>query len=198
MTMALTLIGSFTSPYVRKIRLLLWNDKSLIFRPVNYLEVEDSEFLKSVNPLNQIPMLLDGETPIYDSRVMFNYISKKWKLPELSIEQENILSIIDTAMASGVNLFSLRKGGIDIGDKSHYFLVRQQERIPTLITHLIPWALKQDPIKDWNYLTMSMVSLLYWLQLRDIYSVSSHPELVDFIQRFSQCPGVIETEAPPL
>lgn len=196
--MALTLIGSFTSPYVRKIRLLLWNDKSLIFRPVNYLEEKDSEFLKSVNPLNQIPMLLDGETPIYDSRVMFNYIGKKWKLPELSIEEENILSIIDTAMASGVNLFSLRKGGIDIGDKNHYFLVRQQERIPSLITHLIPWALKQDPIKDWNYLTMSMVSLLYWLQLRDIYSVSRHPELVDFMQRFSQCPGVIETEAPPL
>jgi glutathione S-transferase len=196
--MALTLIGSFTSPYVRKIRLLLWSDKTVIFHPLNYLEEEGNKYLKSVNPLNQIPMLLDGDTPIYDSRVMFNYISKKWHLPELSIADENILSIIDTAMASGVNLFSLRKGGVDITDKNNYFLLRQQERIPTLIKHLIPWASKQDPTKDWNFLTMSLVSLLYWLQLREIYSVNIHPELIDFMQRFSQCPGVIDTEAPPV
>ncbi len=194
--MALTLIGSFTSPYVRKIRLLLWSDKTVIFKPINYLEEEGNRYLKAINPLNQIPMLLDGETPIYDSRVMFNYISKKWKLKELTIEEENILSVIDTAMASGVNLFSLRKGGIDINQAENYFLVRQQERIPTLIQHLLPWVSKQDPKADWNYLTMSFLSLIYWLELREIYSTKHLTEVTSFMERFKDCPGVVETEVP--
>jgi len=194
--MALTLIGSFTSPYARKLRLLLWSDKSLIFKPVNYLEEEGNQYLRSINPLNQIPMLFDGETPIYDSRVIYNYISKKWKLKELTIEEENILSIIDTAMSTGVNLFSLRKGGIDINQKDHYFLVRQVDRIPRLIEHLIPCVKKLDPKSDWNYLTMSFLSLIYWLEMREIYSSKHIPEVVDFMKRFSECPGVLETEIP--
>ncbi len=194
--MALTLIGSFTSPYARKLRLLLWNDKTVIFKPINYLEEEGNRYLRAINPLNQIPMLLDGVTPIYDSRVIFNYIAKKQKLKEFSIEEENILSIIDTAMSSGVNLFSLRKGGIDINKPGNYFLVRQQERIPGLINHLIPWIKSQDPSINWNYLTMSFLSLIYWLEIREIYSSKHIPEVVDFMKRFNKCPGVIETEIP--
>lgn len=194
--MALTLIGSYTSPYVRKIRLLLWDDKTVEFRPVNYFEEEGNKYLKSINPFNQLPMMLDGDQPIYESRVMFNYIAKKNKLRELTIEEENILSAIDTTLASGVNLFSLRKGGIDIEAKDHYFIERQKERIPSLLNLLIPWAKKQDPKQDWNYLTMSFYSLVYWLEFREVYDIRKHPELVDFLERFKDCPGVKETDIP--
>lgn len=194
--MALTLIGSYTSPYVRKLRLFLHGDPNVTFKVVNYLEEEGNAYLKSINPLNQLPMLLDGEQPVYDSRIIFNYLAKKRGLPELNIHDENILSIIDTALATGVNLFSLRKGGIDITDKSNYFLIRQQERIPTLLNTLGPWAKKQDPKTDWNYLTMSLYALVYWIQLRDIYDASKHPEMMDFMARFKNCPGVLETDVP--
>lgn len=194
--MALTLIGSFTSPYVRKIRLLLWEDKTVEFRPVNYFEEEGSKYLRSINPFNQLPMLLDGDQPIYDSRVMFNYITKKKGFKPLTIEEENILSAIDTTLASGVNLFSLRKGGIDIDAGNHYFIERQKERLPSLLNLITPWAKTQDPAKDWNYLTMSLYSLLYWLDFREMYDVKKHPELVNFMERFKNCPGVLETDIP--
>lgn len=194
--MALTLIGSFTSPYVRKVRLLLWGDRDVTFKPVNYFEAEGEKYLKSINPLNQIPLLLDGEQPIYDSRVMFNYIAKKRNLKPLSIEEENILSIIDTTLASAVNLFSLRKGGIDIAAGGHYFIERQKERLPTLLSVLAPWAKEQQPERDWNYLTMSLYSLVYWLDFREMYDVKKHPELVNFLERFKNCPGVQETTIP--
>ncbi len=194
--MALTLIGSYTSPYVRKVRLLLWDDKTVIFKPINYFEEEGNKYLKSINPFNQLPMMLDGDQPIYDSRVMFNYIAKKKGLPELTLEEENILSAIDTTLASAVNLFSLRKGGIDIEAGNHYFIERQKERLPSLLGILSPWAKKQDPKKDWNFLTMSLFSLIYWLEFREMYDIKKHPELVDFLERFKNCPGVAETDIP--
>ena len=191
--MALTLIGSYTSPFVRKIRLLLYGDSTVTFRPVNYFEEEGNAYLKSINPFNQLPMLLDGDQPIYESRVMFNYIAKKKNLKPLTIDEENILSAIDAIIASGVNLFSLKKGGINVEDQSHYFLVRQKERIPSLLKMITPWAATQKP-SDWNYLTMSMYTLLYWMNFREIYDYSHIPELVDFEKRFRDCPGVAETD----
>ena len=194
--MALTLIGSFTSPYVRKIRLLLWEDKTVEFRPVNYFEEEGNKYLKEINPFNHLPMMLDGDQPIYDSRVMFNYITKKKGLKPLTIEEENILSAIDTTLASAVNLFSLRKGGIDIDAGNHYFIERQKERLPSLLNLITPWAKTQEPAKDWNFLTMSLYSLLYWLEFREMYDIKIHPDLVNFMERFKNCPGVAETDIP--
>lgn len=194
--MALTLIGSYTSPFVRKIRLLLHDDPTVTFRPVNYFEEEGNKYLKSINPFNQLPMLLDGDQPIYESRVMFNYISKKKNLKPLTVEEENILSAIDAIIATGVNLFSLKKGGVNIDDSSNYFLVRQKERIPSLIKMITPWAAAQKPENNWNYLTMSMYSLLCWMTFREVYDYSNEPELMGFLERFKNCPGVAETDIP--
>ncbi|MBY0412789.1 MAG: glutathione S-transferase family protein [Bdellovibrionales bacterium] len=194
--MAMTLIGSYTSPFVRKIRLLLFQDKTLKFEPVNYFEDEGREYLKKINPFNQLPMLLDGDQPIYESRVMFNYISKKYNLRPLTIDEENILSAIDTTLSSAVNLFSLRKGGIDIDAGDHYFIERQKERLPSLLGLLAPWAAKQDPKTDWNYLTMSLYSLLFWLGMREMYDINLFPEHKSFLERFKNCPGVAETDIP--
>jgi glutathione S-transferase len=192
--MALTLIGSYTSPYVRKLRLLLHGDKNITFKAINYLEEEGNKYLKSISPFNQIPMLLDGDQPIYDSRIIFNYIAKKKNLKPLTVDEENTLSAIDTIIATGVNIFSLKKGGIDTDDSSNYFLVRQKERIPSLLKMITPWAAAQGPENNWNYLTMSMLSLLYWMKFRNIYDYSNEPELIGFLERFKNCPGVAETD----
>lgn len=194
--MSLTLIGSYTSPFVRKIRLLLWNDKTVKFEPLNYFEEAGNKHLSSISPFNQLPILMDGDQPIYETRVMFNYIAKKQNLKPLTMDEENILSAIDAIISSGVNLFSLRKGGINIDDESNYFLVRQKQRIPTLLKHISPWAAEQQPERDWNYLTMSMVSLVYWIEFREVHSLKDFPELTAFRDRFSKCPGVEETHIP--
>lgn len=77
MSMPQLLIGSLTSPYVRKLRLLMHGNIAIEFKAINYLEKNDSDYLKSLNPINQIPLLIDDEQTIYDSRVIFNYLCKK-------------------------------------------------------------------------------------------------------------------------
>lgn len=106
--MALTLIGSYTSPYVRKLRLLLHGDNNVVFKSVNYLEEEGNKYLKSINPFNQLPMLLDGDQPVYDSRIIYNYLAKKKNLSPLTISEENTLSP-SMVFAAGVNLFHFVK-----------------------------------------------------------------------------------------
>lgn len=68
------LIGSHTSPFVRKVRIVLAEKK------IDYEFVIDSPWLAestvpNINPLGKIPvLLLDEETPLFDSRVIVEYI----------------------------------------------------------------------------------------------------------------------------
>ena len=68
------LIGSHTSPYARKVRIVLAEKK------IEYDFVLDSPWaadskVPDINPLGKIPVLvLDDETPLFDSRVIVEYI----------------------------------------------------------------------------------------------------------------------------
>ncbi|MEY4563263.1 MAG: hypothetical protein RLZZ618_2540 [Pseudomonadota bacterium] len=67
------LIGSLTSPYVRKVRVVM-AEKKLDYQ----LELEDvwasSQILKS-NPLGKVPCLvMDGAEAVFDSRVIVEYL----------------------------------------------------------------------------------------------------------------------------
>lgn len=68
------LIGSLTSPFVRKVRIVLAEKK------IDYEFQIDSPWLPeskvpNVNPLGKIPvLLLDDESPLFDSRVIVEYI----------------------------------------------------------------------------------------------------------------------------
>lgn len=68
------LIGSHTSPFARKVRIVLAEKK------IEYDFVIDSPWLAdskvpNLNPLGKIPVLvLDDETPLFDSRVIVEYI----------------------------------------------------------------------------------------------------------------------------
>lgn len=194
-----TLIGSFTSPYVRKIRMLLFSLGTYKFESINYLEKKDSDYLKSINTINQIPILLDGETKIFDSRVIYNYLAKKHHFKPLTIEEENILSAIDAAMDTSINLFSLRRGGLDL-QAENYYIERQKERVPLILNYLTPWVKSLDPKNNdhWNFLTMSLYAYLYWGEYRSIVDLSSFPEMKTFLEKFRNAPGVQETTPPPL
>ncbi len=198
--MSFHLLGSYTSPFARKIRLLLMNEPinemKLEFTPVNYLEEAGNKLLREKSPFNQLPVLMDGDQPIYESRVMFNYIVQKYKIKALTIDEENILSAIDTCLSSAIHLFSLEKGGIDIHAGTNYFIEREKARIPSLLNYIKNWTTQQKPEANWNYLTMSLYSLLVWIEFRKIYDLKDHPEMKSFLARFKNCKGVKETEIP--
>ena len=69
------LIGSTTSPYVRRIRLLLSDEPYEFINLDIYGEGRDE--LRRTNPTLKIPVLIDGDQELYDSRVIARYLGQK-------------------------------------------------------------------------------------------------------------------------
>ena len=68
------LIASLTSPYVRKVRIVLAEKKIDCDLVLDSPWVEGNQVAAS-NPLGKIPvLLLDDESPLYDSRVIAEYL----------------------------------------------------------------------------------------------------------------------------
>ncbi len=68
------LIGSHTSPFVRKVRIVL-AEKKMDYEFIIDLPSQEGSKVPSINPLGRIPvLLLDADTPLYDSRVIVEHI----------------------------------------------------------------------------------------------------------------------------
>lgn len=68
------LIGSHTSPFVRKVRIVLAEKKMEYELVIDSPWQEDSQ-VPNFNPLGKIPVfMLDGDTPLFDSRVIVEHI----------------------------------------------------------------------------------------------------------------------------
>lgn len=67
------LLGSITSPYVRKVRVVM-AEKKLDFELVNE-DVWGKSALSETNPLGKVPcLLMEGGESLYDSRVIVEYL----------------------------------------------------------------------------------------------------------------------------
>lgn len=191
--MAYTLIGSQTSPFVRRIRMLM-EDVTYDFRELNIFETEDALTLNKINPVNQIPVLLSGEQPIWDSRQIFNYINLHHKLHNMDWNDENTLTAIEGAMNSGVTLLLMKRSGMNT-QEPFMFVNRQKERIDSVLTYMKPY-MENEGLKEWNFITMTLYSFLDWLIFRNIVSLDSRPECLKFLAAHADKEIVKSTAIP--
>ncbi len=195
--MKYTIIGSLRSPFVRACRMLMVQHSiECDFRILNFVDDRaDAEALSKETPINKVPILVVGDQKIFDSRVIQNYLTKKHGLRTLSLDEENLLTAIYSCLDTGVLLFLMKNSGMDI-EGPGFFLNRQRARIPDNLAYVTPWAKKLDPSKpeDWNFVSMSLYSFLYWGERRTgLFKVSDYHELEKFMERFQNAPGVHET-----
>lgn len=102
-----TLLSSKTSPYGRKVRLvvnILDLENQMTLQHASTVDNDDP--LRNVNPLGKIPVLIpeDG-TPIFDSRVIVDYLENAYGdgniIPLDPIRKYRILSL--ASLAEGIN-----------------------------------------------------------------------------------------------
>ena len=125
------LYGSQTSPYVRRIRLLL-ADKPHDFINLNIFAGQDRQTLAAINPTLRIPMLEhDGEV-IFDSGVIYRYLAVQLGLTALSWYQENQLAVINAVNDSLVMLLQCSRSGFDTSEDKLFFDL-QKERVATCL-----------------------------------------------------------------
>lgn len=162
------------------------------FRPLNFVDdAQAAAELAKATPINKVPILLDRGAKVFDSRVIINYVSKKHSLAPLSLEEENLVSVIYGALDAGVILFLMKKDKFDL-EHSDFFVKRNRDRIFSALEYVKPYVGSLS--KDWNYPAMSLYSFLYWSEARlGMFKVADYPELADFQSSMANAVGVKET-----
>lgn len=184
------LIGSTTSPYVRRIRLLLAQT------PYEFVNLdiygEGRSELRRVNPALKVPMLQDGDQALFDSRVIARYIQEKMDQAALSWDQENLLTLIDAANDSFVTLLLSKRSGLDT-DQDTFFYNLQHERVRTTFEELAK-QLQAGAFEQWHYPAICLYCLVDWVDFRKIADFSGVESLLAFRDRNRGQPAVAETD----
>ncbi len=173
------LIGSTTSPYVRRIRLLLAD------RPYEFDHLDiygaDRDELRRQNPALKIPMLIDDSQTLYDSRVIARYLMAKFDVPTLDWDQENQLTLIDAANDSFVTLLLSKRSGLDIHQDALFYRL-QWERVEKTLTALAA-LIAEHRFADWNYPAICLYCLVDWLDFRELLAGAAKASLLAFRDR---------------
>lgn len=171
---------------------MIKNNIAFDFKPLNFVDdAKAAAELAKITPVNKVPLLIDGENKVFDSRVIINYVSKRQNLPALTLEEENLVSVIYGALDAGVILFLMKKDGFDL-ERSNFFVKRNRDRIHSALEYVIPVVGKLR--ENWNYPAMALYSFLYWGEARlGMFKVSDYPELANFQKAMENAPGVKET-----
>lgn len=184
------LIGSTTSPYVRRIRILLDEEPHEFVNLDIYGEGRDE--LRRNNPALKIPMLEDDGQDIYDSRIIARYVSAKQGRDPLTWNQQNQLTLIDAANDSAVTLLLSERSGLDTSADVMFFNL-QRERIMTTLRTLA--AMVDDgQFEEWNYPAICLYCLVDWLDFRSLVNFEGVESLRSFRDHHREQPWVAATD----
>jgi glutathione S-transferase len=201
------LIGSLTSPYVRKVRVVM-AEKKLDFQ----LQLEDvwnSEAILKSNPLGKVPCLvLDGGEAVFDSRVIVEYLdtlSPVGKLiPASGRERVEVRTwealsdgLLDASIAARMEAQWAHRTA---EQRSQAWIDRQMSRVMAAITAMAQ-GLGDKPYCAGNHFTLADVAVgcaLSYLDFRyaHIDWRSSNPNLHKLVDKLTARPSFIES-APP-
>jgi len=185
------LFGSLSSPYVRRLRLLLVN-QPYEFISLNIFETAGRETLIRLNPTRKVPMLQDGELVVFDSGVIFRYLCQKFDLPALSWADENRLTMINAVNDSLVEILLCQRSGLDTQSDKLFFNL-QHERVQGTLQVLEQQA-SAGQFVDWDYLAISLFCLLDWAEFRSLVDLKAFPALRQFVEQTRDRPAVSETD----
>lgn len=189
------LLGSTTSPFVRRLRLYSRQLNITNFDFVNldiFANTEDRKLLTEKNPAQKVPALIDDDQCIYDSRVIFRYLSEKHQQPSLTWPQENLLTLIDAANDSLISLFLLKRSGLDTSEDRFFFNL-QHERVKNTFSAL-GQAAKKGEFEQWHYPAICLYCLLDWVEFRQLYDFNPLVDLAKFYRVSMNNTGVKETD----
>jgi len=128
------LIGSLTSPYVRKVSIVLAEKKLECTFELDSPWASDSK-VPSMNPLGKVPvLLLDDATPLYDSRVIVEYLDSTTANNRLipANGRERLMVRRWEALADGVNdaaVSAFLEAKRPLEQQSADWISRQREKI---------------------------------------------------------------------
>jgi glutathione S-transferase len=196
------LIGSLTSPYVRKARIVLAEKK------IDYEFVLDSPWtansqVPAHNPLGKVPVLvLDDGSTLYDSRVIVEYLDTGTPNNRLipPSGRERITAKRWQALGDGIcdaAATALLESRRPVGEKSPSWIARQREKVVAGL-NAAATDLAEQPWCQGNAFALPDIAIgcaLGYLAFRfpDIDWRGEHPNLAKLYEKLMLRPSFIDT-----
>jgi len=190
------LLGSITSPYVRKVRVVLAEKK------LDYVFVQEDVWaadttIAQINPLGKVPCLvMEDGSALYDSRVIVDYMDTLTPVCKLlppngrdRAEVKNWEALADGVLDAGVSMrleTTLRPGA----QQSPEWIARQRGKVAAGL-HTMSERLGESPYCNGNHYSLADVAVgcaLGWISLRfpDIEWRGDYPNLVRLFDKLSE------------
>jgi glutathione S-transferase len=177
-------LGTTTSPYTRKVRVLL----NAIGRPYEFLDIRSepgATALKSAAPLGKIPVLVaeDG-TVVPDSSLIVAWLWAKeapalrdagWDLDPDAFADRALQTVVEGALDAAINHRYLRLDGfVETG-----YIAKQRQRVERVMTWLDERVAFKLPL---GASALSLGCTLDWIAFRDVLELDRWPALAGFRQ----------------
>lgn len=202
------LIGSATSPYVRKVRIVM-AEKKLDYR-FETADVWATDDILASNPLGKVPCLvMEGGEAVFDSRVIVEYLDARSPLARLIPDANRERTEVKTweALADGVldasilaRLESHWPGRAD-GERSQAWIERQMKKVNASLD-AIATGLDDKPWCTGNHMTLADIAVgcaLGYLDFRFAHLGwrDAQPALAKLADKLNARPSFRETAPPP-
>ena len=200
------LIGSLTSPYVRKVRIVFNEKKVDVDLELENVWAADTK-ISSTNPLGKVPCLIadDGEA-IYDSRVIAEYADGLSPVSKLIPTDNRERAAVKTwqALADGIMdasiLARLELTSRPSEQQSQIWVDRQMGKIATGLRKMSE-QLGENAWCHGNQMTLADIAVgcaIGYLLFRfpEVKWQTQYPNLDRLYQKLLQRPSFIETEPP--
>jgi glutathione S-transferase len=201
------LIGSLTSPYVRKVRIVM-AEKKLDYQ----FELEDvwaSDAILKSNPLGKVPCLvMEGGEAVFDSRVIVEYLDTRSPVSRLIPESNRERTEVRTweSLADGMTdaaiLARLEQTwpGRKEGERSQVWIERQLKKIDASLD-AIATGLAEKPWCTGIHMSLADIAVgcaLGYLEFRfpDIGWRRDHANLARLADKLNARQSFIDTRAP--
>ncbi|WP_218354645.1 glutathione S-transferase family protein [Alteromonas lipotrueiana] len=185
------LYGSTTSPYVRRIRILL-SQIPHEFVELDIYQGQGRQILADKSPTLKVPCLEDDGQILYDSRVIYRYLEEKYKYSALTWNEENQLTLVDAVNDSFVSLFLMQRSKIS-ADPDSLFVRVQKERITASLNELNTLVEKGE-FANWHYPAICLYCLIDWIELRELHRLKGLEHLKAFREHHSDRIEVTATD----
>ena len=196
------LIGSLTSPFVRKVRIVLAEKK------IDYEFVIDSPWspesgVANLNPLGKIPVLaLDDDTSLFDSRVISEYLDNvapnNKLMPSTNRERTEVKrweALADGICDAAALIFLEKKRPAE--QQSSEWIVRQQNKIIAGLDYMAAELGDSNWCMGTHYSLADIAAgcALGYLAFRfpEIDWNAKHPNLARLYEKLSHRPAFAET-----
>jgi len=182
------LFGSFTSPFVRHVRIVLLETGL----PCEFIETDQtSSAIKS--PTKRVPFLEDGDIFLTDSSSIIKYLREKIGQTFCnSAKEQDEFCLANTALDTTVNLFFIKRDGVDI--QAVPYLQRQAARIESTLAELN--RLDLPLCAPYTDAQLRLACYIGWCKLRKQVDFSPYPNLEGFYLAVLDYPHFQSTQPP--